>query len=79
MSASNKDAGVPQPVYDYIDLPELKDDNDRGVDRRYNGPPNQVNWNDGDEIKDDAEIYDEIRDTRERDDDTFVYNNLAFR
>ena len=78
---SNKDAGIPQPVYDYIDLPELKDDNGQRVDRRYNGPPNQVNRNDayGDdynEIKNDA---DEIRDTRERDDDTFVYNNLAFR
>ena len=76
---SNKNAGIPQPVYDHIDLPELNVDDDRGVDRRYNGPPNQVNWNDGDdynEIKDDA---DEIRDTRERDDDTFIYNNLAFR
>ena len=76
---SNKNAGIPQPVYDHIDLPELKDDDNRGVDRRYNGPPNQVNWNNGDdynEIKDDA---DEIRDTRERNDDTFVYNNLAFR
>ena len=75
---SNKDAGIPQPVYDHIDLPELKNDDDRGVDCHYNGPPNQINWNDGDdynEIKDDT---DEIRDTRERDDDTFVYNNLAF-
>ena len=38
---SNKDAGIRQPAYDHIDLPEFKDDNDqRGVDRRYNGPPN---------------------------------------
>ena len=71
---ANKDAGILQPVYDYIDLPELKDGHDQRVDRRYSGPPNQVNCNDGDdydEIKDDAEIYDEIRDTRERDDDTY--------
>ena len=76
---SNKDAGIPQPVYDHIDLPELKDDNDqRGVDRRYNGPPNQVNRNGGDDYNEIIEDTDEIRDTRERDDDTFVYNNLAF-
>ena len=66
-------AGVHQPVYDYIDLPEHKLDHDHGsagVDRRYSGLPNQVskeNDRDYDEIKD-AEIYDEIRDTRERDD-----------
>ena len=75
---SNKDAGIPQPVYDHIDLPELKDDNDQRVDRCYNGPPNQVNWNDGDDYNEIIEDADEIRDTRERDDDTFVYNNLAF-
>ena len=68
-----KGAGVQQPVYDYIDLPEHKLDHDHGsagVDRRYSGLPNQVskeNDRDYDEIKD-AEIYDEIRDTRERDD-----------
>ena len=67
---SNKNAGIPQPVYDHIDLPELKDDNDQ--------PPNQVNWNDGDDYNEIIEDADEIRDTRERDDDTFVYNNLAF-
>ena len=71
---SNKDTGIPQPVYDYIDLPEHKDSHDQRVDHRYSGPSNQVNWNDGDdydEIKDNAEIYDEIRDTRERDDDNY--------
>ena len=71
---SNKDTGIPQPVYDYIDLPEHKDSHGQRVDHRYSGPSNQVNWNDGDdydEIKDNAEIYDEIRDTRVRDDDTY--------
>ena len=65
---SNKGAGIQQPVYDYIDLPEL----DAGIDRRYSGLPNQAKQNerDYDVIKYDpnAEIYDEIRDTRERDD-----------
>ena len=50
---SNKDAGVPQPVYDYIDLPELKDDHDQSVDC----PPNQVNWNDGDAVMERNEAY----------------------
>ena len=71
---SNKDTGIPQPVYDYIDLPVHKDSHDQRVDHRYSGPSNQVNWNNGDdydEIKDNAEIYDEIRDTRERDDDNY--------
>ena len=50
---SSKDAGVPQPVYDYIDLPELKDDHDQGVDH----PPNQVNSNDGDAVMERNEAY----------------------
>ena len=71
--SSNKGAGVQQPVYDYIDLPELKLDDT--IDRRYSGVPHQAKRNDRDyyEIKDDpnADIYDEIRDNRERDDDTY--------
>ena len=50
---SNEDAGVPQPVYDYIDLPEFKDDNDQSVDH----PPNQVDWNDGDSVMERNEAY----------------------
>ena len=51
--ASNRDAGVPQPMYDYIDLPELKDDHDQGADH----PPNQVNSNDGDAVMERNEAY----------------------
>ena len=51
--ASNRDAGVSQPVYDYIDLPELKDDHDLSIDP----PPNQVNWNDGDAVMERNEAY----------------------
>ena len=62
VQVSSKEAAVQQPVYDYIDLPELDNDN-----RRYSGLPDKMKQN---EIayKDDlnAGIYEEIRDTRER-------------
>ena len=45
--ASNRDAGDPQPVYDYIDLPH------QSVDC----PPNQVNRNDGDAVMERNEAY----------------------
>ena len=50
---SNKDARISQPVYDYIDLPEHKDDHDQSVDR----PPNQVDWNGRDAVMERNEAY----------------------
>ncbi len=67
VQVSSKDTEAHQPVYDYIDLPELDNDN-----RRYSGLPEKARQNEiayeVTKYDPNADIYDEIRDTREWDD-----------